>query len=106
MNADDKLHPLLSLKTGKPIDRFPETSKGIARLTGTFYTPNLHANSMPLPPETTIDMSKRNRKTDKDDGLVTTVDAILLALEADRSGKEEEKRARLRVQIGLKPDPA
>lgn len=37
---------------------------------------------------------------------VTTVDAILLALEADRTGKETEKRERLRVQIGLKPNPA
>lgn len=37
---------------------------------------------------------------------VTVVDAILNALEADRMGKEEEKRERLRVQIGLKPNPA
>lgn len=38
--------------------------------------------------------------------LVTLVDSILLALEADRAGNEEVKRARLRVQIGLKPNPA
>jgi len=37
---------------------------------------------------------------------VTVVDAILLSLEAERTGKEEEKRERLRVQIGLKPNPA
>jgi len=37
---------------------------------------------------------------------VTLVDSILLALEADRAGNEEAKRERLRVQIGLKPNPA
>ncbi|KAK4986784.1 hypothetical protein LTR50_005079 [Elasticomyces elasticus] len=69
-SADAKLSPLVSLKTGRPIERFPETSQGIAKLTD------------------------------------TTVDALLLALEADRGGKHEEKRERLRVQIGLRPNPA
>ncbi|KAL1303008.1 hypothetical protein AAFC00_003324 [Neodothiora populina] len=70
-SADDKLHPLLSLKTGRAIDRFPETPRGVGKLS------------------------------------VTLVDSTLLALEADRSGKEDEKRARLREQIGLVgKDPA
>ncbi|KAF1346289.1 hypothetical protein BDV97DRAFT_401629 [Delphinella strobiligena] len=69
-SAEEKLQPLLSLKTNRPIERFPETSKGLGRLS------------------------------------VTLVDSILLALEADRSGNEEVKRERLRVQIGLKPNPA
>jgi len=30
---DAKLHPLVSLKTGKTLDKFPETSKDIAKLT-------------------------------------------------------------------------
>ena len=38
--------------------------------------------------------------------VVTIVDAILLALDADRTGKEAEKRANLRIQLGLKPNPA
>ncbi|GAB7350987.1 hypothetical protein MBLNU459_g1484t1 [Dothideomycetes sp. NU459] len=70
VSGDDKLHPLLSLKTGRAIERFPETPNGISKLS------------------------------------VTLVDAILNALEADRSGREQEKRERLRVQIGLKPNPA
>ncbi|EMC94160.1 hypothetical protein BAUCODRAFT_36634 [Baudoinia panamericana UAMH 10762] len=37
---------------------------------------------------------------------LTTVDAMLNALEADRTGTEEAKRDRLRLQIGLKPNPA
>lgn len=38
--------------------------------------------------------------------LVTLVDSTLNALEADRGGNEKEKRERLRIQIGLKPNPA
>lgn len=30
---DAKLHPLVSLRTGKPLDKFPEASKDIAKLT-------------------------------------------------------------------------
>ncbi|PNS16529.1 hypothetical protein CAC42_263 [Sphaceloma murrayae] len=70
VSADEKLYPLLSLKTGKAIDKFPATPKDIAKLS------------------------------------VTVVDAILNTLEADRTGKEDEKREKLRVQIGLKPNPA
>lgn len=38
--------------------------------------------------------------------IVITVDAMLSALEADRDGNEMEKREKLRLQIGLKPNPA
>ena len=37
---------------------------------------------------------------------VSIVDAILSALEADRSGNEETKRERLRLQTGLTPNSA
>ncbi|KAK3622672.1 hypothetical protein LTR56_022051 [Elasticomyces elasticus] len=67
---DEKLLPLMSLKTGKPIEKFPATSKDIEKLS------------------------------------VTTVDAILNALDADRAGAEPVKKEKLRVQIGLKPNPA
>ncbi|KAG8628414.1 hypothetical protein KVT40_004287 [Elsinoe batatas] len=70
VSADEKLHPLLSLKTGKAIDKFPATPQDIGKLS------------------------------------VTVIDAILSTLDADRTGKEEEKRERLRVQIGLKANPA
>lgn len=33
---DAKLNPLVSLKTGKPLDKFPESSAGIAKLTCEF----------------------------------------------------------------------
>jgi heme-binding NEAT domain protein len=33
---DEKLHPLVALKTGKPLEKFPETSKDIAKLTRKF----------------------------------------------------------------------
>ncbi|KAK4565919.1 hypothetical protein LTR86_003768 [Recurvomyces mirabilis] len=55
---DEKLHPFMSLKTGKPIEKFPATSKEIPKLG------------------------------------------------CDRSGNEEAKREKLRLQIGLKPNPA
>ncbi|KAK3051034.1 hypothetical protein LTR09_007783 [Extremus antarcticus] len=67
---DEKLHPLVSLKTGKAIEKFPGTSKDIEKLT------------------------------------LTLIDTILNNLEADRTGSEAMKRERLRVQIGLKPNPA
>ncbi|KAF2766676.1 hypothetical protein EJ03DRAFT_329823 [Teratosphaeria nubilosa] len=69
-NADDKLHPLVGLKTGKAIDKFPATSKDIPKL-----------------------------------GL-GHLDAILHALDADRTGSEETRREMLRLQLGLKPTPA
>jgi hypothetical protein len=37
---------------------------------------------------------------------VTVIDAMLSALEADRTGNEMEKREKLRLQIGLKANPA
>jgi len=37
---------------------------------------------------------------------VIYVDAILNGLEADRAGNEAVKKERLRLQIGLKPNPA
>jgi len=43
--------------------------------------------------------------TETDVRAVTTVDAILNSLEADRTGNEAAKKERLRVQIGLKPNP-
>ncbi|KAI4722963.1 hypothetical protein E4T48_00745 [Aureobasidium sp. EXF-10727] len=70
VSADDKLHPLLSLKNGRPLDKFPETPKALAKLS------------------------------------VTVVDAMLSALEADRDGNEMVKREKLRLQVGLKPNPA
>ncbi|KEQ95054.1 hypothetical protein AUEXF2481DRAFT_233239 [Aureobasidium subglaciale EXF-2481] len=70
VSADDKLHPLLSLKNGRTLEKFPESPKALAKLS------------------------------------VALVDAMLSALEADRNGNEMEKRERLRLQIGLKPNPA
>lgn len=32
-SSDEKLHPLVSLKTNKPLEKFPETSKDLAKLT-------------------------------------------------------------------------
>ncbi|GAB7350988.1 hypothetical protein MBLNU459_g1484t2 [Dothideomycetes sp. NU459] len=91
VSGDDKLHPLLSLKTGRAIERFPETPNGISKLSGTSCAVRLAAAG-------NADISSLR--------AVTLVDAILNALEADRSGREQEKRERLRVQIGLKPNPA
>ncbi|GAB7360549.1 hypothetical protein MBLNU230_g0434t1 [Neophaeotheca triangularis] len=67
---DDKLHTMYSLKTGKPLDKFPPTSRDIAKL-------NLPA-----------------------------VDLMLNHLDADRTGSEEAKKERLRLQFGLRPTPA
>ncbi|TIA27834.1 hypothetical protein D6C79_10491, partial [Aureobasidium pullulans] len=33
-NADEKLHPLLSLKNGRTLEKFPDTSKALAKLSG------------------------------------------------------------------------
>ena len=38
--------------------------------------------------------------------IVIQVDNMLLGLDADRSGNEAAKREKLRLQIGLKPNPA
>jgi len=38
--------------------------------------------------------------------VVINVDNMLNALDADRAGNEAAKREKLRVQIGLKPNPA
>lgn len=35
---DAKLHPLVSLRTGRTLEKFPETSKDIAKLTREFET--------------------------------------------------------------------
>ncbi|KAM0707934.1 hypothetical protein Q7P35_004583 [Cladosporium inversicolor] len=67
---DAKLHPLVSLRTGNTLDKFPQTSKDIAKLT------------------------------------LLQVDNMLLGLDADRAGNEAAKREKLRLQIGLKPNPA
>lgn len=32
-SSDEKLYPLVSLKTNKPLDKFPETSKDLGKLT-------------------------------------------------------------------------
>lgn len=34
VSADDKLHPLLSLKNGKKLEKFPDTPKALAKLSG------------------------------------------------------------------------
>ncbi|KAI6858232.1 hypothetical protein KC343_g15971 [Hortaea werneckii] len=68
-DPEEKLHPFLSLKTGKPIEKFPPTPASISKL-----------------------------------GL-TQIDTLLNALDADRSGNEDAKRERLRLQVGLKPKP-
>ncbi|RMX83891.1 hypothetical protein D0869_04976 [Hortaea werneckii] len=68
-DPEEKLHPVLSLKTGKPIEKFPPTPASISKL-----------------------------------GL-TQIDTLLNTLDADRSGNEEAKRERLRLQVGLKPKP-
>lgn len=36
VSADDKLHPLLSLKNGRTLEKFPETPKALAKLSGQF----------------------------------------------------------------------
>jgi len=87
VSADDKLTPLVNLKTnGGKIDRFPATPRDIGKLSGMYvrYQPVIAILTIP----------------------VTLLDTMLVALEADRTGTEDTKRERLRVQIGLKPNPA
>ena len=91
-SGDDKLQPLVSLKTANAIDRFPATSNAINKLSG--------MSNYPLCPDDDLESGVLTWDT------VTIIDAILLALEADRTGKEDEKRDRLRTQIGLKTNPA
>ena len=92
-NADEKLHPLLSLKNGRTLEKFPDTSKALAKLSGELisYLSFLFDSILDL--LIVVD-------------VVTVVDAMLSALEADRTGNEMEKREKLRLQIGLKPNPA
>ncbi|THX96456.1 hypothetical protein D6D03_08744 [Aureobasidium pullulans] len=92
-NADEKLHPLLSLKNGRTLEKFPDTSKALAKLSGELisYLSFLFDSMLDL--LIVVD-------------VVTVVDAMLSALEADRTGNEMEKREKLRLQIGLKPNPA
>ena len=88
---DEKLHALTSLKTGKVLEKFPETSKDIQKLTRKSRDSNgfaLHRHNA----------DKLN--------TVINIDNMLNNLEADRAGNEAAKRERLRVQIGLKPNPA
>ncbi|KAK5111357.1 hypothetical protein LTR62_005197 [Meristemomyces frigidus] len=89
---DEKLQPFMSLKTGRPIEKFPSTSKDIAKL-------SCELDRLPL-----VRLNNLNFETDSN--AVTTLDSILSALDADRSGNEEAKRERVRLQIGLKPHPA
>lgn len=35
-SSEEKLHPLVNVKTGKTLDKFPETSKDLTKLTCTF----------------------------------------------------------------------
>lgn len=87
---DEKLHPLVSLKTGKTLEKFPETSKDIQKLTRMLIA----------------QLSLRVLVVSADMQVVINVDNMLSNLEADRAGNEAAKRERLRVQIGLKPNPA
>lgn len=90
-SSDAKLHPLVSLRTGNTLDKFPQTSKDIAKLTCK------HCDLV----------ASLGYHTKADDYyLVLQVDNMLLGLEADRAGNEAAKREKLRLQIGLKPNPA
>lgn len=88
---DAKLHPLVSLRTGNTLDKFPQTSKDIAKLTCK------HATQLPIS-AVVWNLTKST--------VVIQVDNMLLGLEADRAGNEAAKREKLRLQIGLKPNPA
>ncbi|KAI5200326.1 hypothetical protein E4T39_05733 [Aureobasidium subglaciale] len=89
VSADDRLHPLLSLKNGRTLEKFPESPRALAKLSGCSPQASSSVNLANLNPI-----------------VVTLVDAMLSALEADRNGHEMEKRERLRLQIGLRPNPA
>jgi len=90
---DDKLHPLLSLKTGAPIEKFPITSSGITKIN--CKPCGLGFGSLPQPRIEKLTFLQ-----------VAHLDTILNSLDAERTGNEEAKRERLRMQIGLKPTPA
>ncbi|KAJ9639964.1 hypothetical protein H2201_006866 [Coniosporium apollinis] len=86
-SADEKLQPLYSLRTNRPLDHFPTTAKGISKLSGVF---NYHLGPC---------VEVLNRDTD------SMLDAMLLGLEAERTGNKEQKVERLRMHLGLKPNP-
>lgn len=85
---EEKLYPLLSLKTGKTVEKFPATPSALSKLGCTYCDLDQQMLSQCSPTMTDAQ-----------------VDTILNTLEADRSGSEEAKRERLRLQIGLKPRP-
>ncbi|KAK4622211.1 hypothetical protein CLAFUW4_07058 [Fulvia fulva] len=67
---DEKLIPLVSLKNGQPLARFPETAKDVGKST------------------------------------LTQMNVFLTQLDAERTGSEAARRERLRLHIGLIPNPA
>ena len=79
---------MLSLKTGKAIEKFPGTPAELAKLHCKFIS-GFHVY-----------------QASSDFRAVSIVDAILNALEAERTGTQVAKRERLRLQIGLAPNPA
>lgn len=89
---DERLHTLYSLKTGKPLEKFPPSSREISKLSCEF-DPNVMGGLLVL---SALLMT----------GAVPTVDLMLNNLDADRSGSEEAKKERLRMQLGLRPTPA
>jgi hypothetical protein len=101
--SDAKLHPLVNLRNGKPLDKFPETSASLAKLTCKFsfsffrYCAGVGWKAS----VSAVYLSSAHAIS-----LVVGVDNMLNALDAERSGSEAMKRERLRVQIGLKPNPA
>jgi len=83
----------VSLRTGKPLEKFPETSAGIAKLTcKSFWC--------------CVGIGRCFNADLVFVFLVVSIDNMLNALDAERSGNEATKREKLRVQIGLKPNPA
>ncbi|EME43630.1 hypothetical protein DOTSEDRAFT_72858 [Dothistroma septosporum NZE10] len=69
-SGDGKLLPLVSLKTGKTLDKFPETGKEVGKLT------------------------------------LTQMNDFLTQLDAEKTGSEATRRERVRLHIGLTPNPA
>jgi hypothetical protein len=103
--SDAKLHPLVSLRNGKPLDKFPETSAGLVKLTCkspiSFSFSLLCWGWLESLGLCCVFVQLLMRCL-----LVVNVDQMLNALDAERSGSEAMKRERLRVQIGLRPNPA
>jgi hypothetical protein len=96
-SSDAKLHPLVSLKNGKPLEKFPETSAGLAKLTcksRCCYDAIRNCDFAVCSSSADVILP------------VVNIDNMLNALDAERSGNEAVKREKLRVQIGLKPNPA